>query len=288
MKYKITLGVSSLILLLFTIVVGISQYGLVLTEYDSIDFSELHYYPIIRTLFPICCILTLIFFIAFVLSLKNEIMNGKRFWIVFIISAILFVTIIISTIFISYRTAIFEDYHTNIMLDDDEAIKIDSEHKHLFPYYDKILEYGGTNLYYSYNRCEIPQAVYIHVQNNLWDANDVTYDVEYFKTDDEGLLSQYKLQKATPIYFDGTNAIFPLGTQEEYEDINFTLYQCENYYEIRVINASAYYSIVFKNFNEMTEVNKNEFITVAMEQFEIMQKDAKVSHGEPRNIFDEI
>lgn len=288
MKYKVALGLTDAVLLIFTFIVGVSRYGLVLSEYSFIGVSELHYLPVIQMLFPICAVLTAVFAIAFVISLKKDATNGKRFWILFVIGIIISGIVIGATICVSYETAIFDEHYADIMLEDEEAIKIDSEYKQFFPYYNDLLEYVGADFNYVYSRCEIPQAVYIHIQNFSWYENDVFYDVEYFETDDNGLIGQYKLQKTVPGFFDDETLVYPEGVTKTIDNMQYLIYQHKNYYEIRIVNDNSYFSIVFKDFNEMIEIDEATFTETAMKQYELMQSDAKNSRGESRSLLEEF
>lgn len=289
MKYKVTLGLISTVLLIFTLVVGVSRYGLVLVEYSSSLFggsSELHHLPVIQALFPVCAVLTVAFAIALVIVLKKDVTNGKRFWILFVIGIVISGVAIGTTIPVSYETAVFDEHYADITLSDEEAIKMDSEYKQFFPYYDDFYEYVGTEFNYSYSRCEIPQAVYIHIQNFSWYEDDALYDVEYFETDDNSLLGQYNLQKIVPGFFEGETLVYPEGVTKTIGDIEYLIYQHETYYEIRIINDKSYYSIVFKDFNEMVELDEAAFTETALKQYELMQSDAKNSRGESRSLLE--
>ena len=184
-KYKIVLGVTSIALLIFAVVVSLSRFGLVLAEYGNMaGFSELHHIPVIQALTPICLILTVAFAIGFIIVYKKGAENGKVFWSLYIVGILIGIIAICSTIFVSYEEAIFDERHANIALSDEEAIKIDDEYKKYFPYYDDLYEYVGVEFNYFYSRCEISDAVHIHIQNFSWFENDVLYDVEYFETKD--------------------------------------------------------------------------------------------------------
>lgn len=290
MKYKVSLGLASTVLLVFTIIVGLSRYGLVLVEYGGsfLGSSELYYLPVIQALFPVCVALTILFAIALIIVLKKEVTNGKRFWFLFVIGIMISGVAIGTTISASYQTAVFDEHYADIMLDDEEAIKIDSEYKQFFPYYDDFYEYVGTDFNYTYSRCEIPQAVYIHIQNFSWYEDDALYDVEYFETDDSSLLGQYNLQKVVPGFFEGETLVYPEGVTKTICDVEYLIYQHETYYEIRIINNKSYYSIVFKDFNEMIELDEAAFTETAIQQYEIMQNDAKNTRGETRKLSEEF
>ena len=170
MRYKIALGLTSIVLLFFTYTVGLLQFGLVLVEYDGpFGVSQLYYLPVIQAVFVVSHILTIAFIIALVIVWKNDVVvNSKRFWILFVIAIIITVLVIGTTIFLSYETAVFDEYYADITLSDEEAIKIDSDYKEFFPYYDDLFEYVGYDFHYSYSRCEIPQATHIYIQNFSW------------------------------------------------------------------------------------------------------------------------
>lgn len=290
MKYKVTIGLTSAVLLIFTLVVGLSRYGLVLVEYNSsmLGFSELHHLPVIQALFPLCAVLTVIFAIALVIVIKKDVTNGKRFWILFAVGIAVSGVAIGTTIPVSYETAVFDEHYADIMLDDEEAIKINPEYKQFFPYYDDFYEYVGAEFNYSYSRCEISQAVYVHIQNFSWYEDDALYDVEYFETTDRTLLDQYDLQKGVPVYFDNETIVYPEGVTKTIGDIEYLIHQHKNYYEIRIINEKSYFSMVFKEFNEMLELDETAFTEMAMKQYELMQNDAKNSRGEPRKLSEEF
>lgn len=290
-KYKVIFGITSAILLLFTFVVGISRYSVALVEYNSNtfnSFSELHHIPVIEALFPVCAVLTAFFALAFIIALKRDVLKGKRFWLFFIIGIVFSGVAMGTTISISYETAIFDECYADIILPEEEAIKVAPEYKRFFPYYDDFYEYVGAEFNYSYSRCEIPQAVYVHIQNFSWYENDALYDVEYFETDDNQLLYQFSFQKGVPVYFENENIVYPEGLTKTIDGIEYLIHQHENYYEIRIINDTTYFSIVLKDFNEMLELDETAFTEMAMKQYEIMQNDAKNSHGESRELSEEF
>ena len=187
-----------------------------------------------------------IFVIALVIVIKKDVTNGKRFWILFVVGIAVSGVAIGTTIPVSYETAVFDEHYADIMLDDEEAIKINPEYKQFFPYYDDFYEYVGAEFNYSYSRCEIPRAVYVHIQNFSWYEDDALYDVEYFETTDRTLLDQYDLQKGVPVYFDNETIVYPEGVTKAIGDIEYLIHQHKNYYEIRIINEKSYFSIVFK------------------------------------------
>lgn len=273
MKFKIVLGITSVILLVFTLIVGLSRYSLVLVEYGSSlsGFSELHRLPVIQALLPVCVFLTVIFSTAFVIVIKKDVTNGKRFWILFVIGIVISGVAIGKTISVSYKTAIFDEHYADVTLSDEDAIKINPEYKQFFPYYDKFYEYVGDEFYFSYSRCDIPQATYIHIQNFSWYEDDALYDVEYFETDDISLLGQYNLQKTVPVFFEGETLVHLEGVTKTINDIEYLIYQHEAYYEIRIKNDKSYYSIVFKNFDEMIELDETTFTETAMKQYELIR-----------------
>lgn len=288
-KYKIAVGVTSLILLIFTAVVGFSRFGLVLAEYGNmLGSSELHHLPVIQALTPACLALTVTFALAFIIVLKKGKINGKRFWILFAFCIVIVNAVIVTTICVSYKTAIFDEHYSDMTLSGEETIKIDDEYKVYFPYYDNLYEYVGTEFNYTYSKCEIPKAAHIHIQNFSWHENDMLYDVEYFETEDNWLIYQYSLQKNVPvIYGEGTLA-YPEGVTKTVGDMEYLIYQYENYYEIRIINDISYFSIVLRDFDNMIEINEYEFTELAMQQYELVKDSAKNTKGVPRNLFEEI
>lgn len=288
-KYEITLGVTSVILLIFTAVVGLSRFGLVLAEYGNmIEFSELHHLPVIQALTPVCLILTVAFAIGFIFVYKKGVENGKAFWILYIVGILIVIIAICSTIFISYEKAIFDERRADIEFSNEEAIKIDDEYKKYFPYYDDIYEYVGVEFNYFYSRCEISDAVHIHIQNFSWYENDVLYDVEYFETKDNLLINQYSMQKGVPVIYNGGSLAYPGGVTKTINDMEYLIHQYENYYEIRIIDEVSYFSIVLKEFDEMKEVSESEFTEIAMKQYELIREAAKNSRGEPHKLSEEF
>lgn len=288
-KYKLVLGLTSVVLLIFTAVVGLSRFGLVLAEYGSmVGFSELHHLPVIQALTPACLILAIAFAISLIIVHKKGIDNSKTFWTLYIVGLLIVAIAICSTILISYENAIFDEKHANIALSDEDAIKIDDEYKVYFPYYDNLYEYVGTEFNYIYSRCEISNAIHIHIQNFSWYENDVLYDVEYFETNDNSLINQYSLQKSAPIVYEDNSLAYPGGVTKSINDMEYLIHQYENYYEIRIVNESSYFSIVLKDFDKMIEVSEAEFTEVAMQQYELVKHSAKNTKGEPRKLLDEF
>lgn len=288
-KYKIVLGITSAVLLIFTAVVGLSRFGLVLAEYGSmVGFSELYHLPVIQALTPVCLILTVAFSISLIIVHRKGVDNGKSFWMLYIIGLLIVAIAICSTILTSYENAIFDEKHANIMLSDEDAIKIDDEYKVYFPYYDKLYEYVGTEFNYAYSRCEISNAVHIHIQNFSWYENDVFYDVEYFETKNNSLINQYSLQKSAPIVYKDNSLAYPGGVTKSINDMEYLIHQYENFYEIRIVDETSYFSIVLKDFDKMIEVSETEFTEVALQQYDLIKLSAKNSKGAPKNLLEEF
>lgn len=288
-KYKIVLGITSAVLLIFTAVVGLSRFGLVLAEYGSmVGFSELHHLPVIQALTPVCLILTVAFSISLIIVHRKGVDNGKSFLMLYIIGLLIVAIAICSTILTSYENAIFDEKHANIMLSDEDAIKIDDEYKVYFPYYDKLYEYVGTEFNYTYSRCEISNAVHIHIQNFSWYENDVFYDVEYFETKNNSLINQYSLQKSAPIVYKDNSLAYPGGVTKSINDMEYLIHQYENFYEIRIVDETSYFSIVLKDFDKMIEVSETEFTEVALQQYDLIKLSAKNSKGAPKNLLEEF
>lgn len=289
MRIRILLGISSSILLVFTIIVGTSRYGLVLAEYGgTLGFSELHYTPVIYALFPICVGLTVVFITLFLLCFKHSLDRHKYSWIVFIVGLIITITVIISTIFISYETAIFDEHRTDYSLSDEESIRIDPKYKEYFPYYDLLYENVGTEFNYRYYRCEIPQAVHIHIQNFSWYENDMLYDAEYFKSNNNSLFLQYSAQKNIPVIFTEETQVYPKGTTKTLENTEYIIYQYNNYFEIRILDNNSFFSIVIKDFNEMLKIDENAFTDLAIKQYKLIQRSANNTVGSSRKLLDEL
>lgn len=288
-KYKVILYLTSGILFLFTIIVLFSQYGLVLAEYGNmVGVSELHHLPVIQAMTPVCLALTVVFVVASIIVHKNGVVNGKKYWMLFI-TGILTVAISIGvTICISYETAIFDEHYADITLSDEEAIKIDNEYKAYFPFYDDLYEFVGTEFHYTYTRCEIPNAVHIHIQNFSWYENDVFYDAEYFETEEISLIYQYSLQKGVPVVYSETPQVYPEGIAKTIDGIDYLIYQYENYYEIRIVDETSYFSIVLSNFEEMITVSETEFTDLAMQQYELVRNSAKNTKGESRSLLEDF
>ena len=288
-KYKVVLYLTSAFSFLFTLVVGFSRYGLVLVEYGNmVGVSELHHLPVIQATMPICIVLTVILVSVSIVVHKNGVVNGKKFWILFM-SGLLTVALSLGlTICISYDTAIFDEHYADITLSDEEAIKIDSEYKAYFPFYDDLYETVGTEFNYTYSRCEIPDAVHIHIQNSSWYENDIFYDVEYFETEENSLINQYSLQKGVPVFYSETPHVYPEGVAKTIDGIDYLIYQYDNYYEIRVINETSFFSIVLSDFKKMITISEAEFTDLAMQQYELVQSSAKNTKGESRSLLEEI
>ncbi len=288
-KYKVVLYLTSAFSFLFTLVVGFSRYGLVLAEYGNmVGVSELHHLPVIQATMPVCIVLTVILVSVSIVVHKNGVVNGKKFWILFM-SGLLTVALSLGlTICISYDTAIFDEHYADITLSDEEAIKIDNEYKAYFPFYDDLYETVGTEFNYTYSRCEIPDAVHIHIQNSSWYENDIFYDVEYFETEENSLINQYSLQKGVPVFYSETPHVYPEGVAKTIDGIDYLIYQYDNYYEIRVINETSFFSIVLSDFEKMITISEAEFTDLAMQQYELVQSSAKKTKGESRSLLEEI
>lgn len=288
-KYKVVLYLTSAFSFFFTLVVGFSRYGLVLAEYGNmVGVSELHHLPVIQATMPVCIVLTVILVSVSIVVHKNGVVNGKKFWILFM-SGLLTVALSLGlTICISYDTAIFDEHYADITLSDEEAIKIDNEYKAYFPFYDDLYETVGTEFNYTYSRCEIPDAVHIHIQNSSWYENDIFYDVEYFETEENSLINQYSLQKGVPVFYSETPHVYPEGVAKTIDGIDYFIYQYDNYYEIRIVNETSYYSIVLQEYNHMVELSEAEFTDLAMQQYELVQSSAKNTKGESRSLLEEI
>ena len=288
-KYKIILYLASAFSFLFTLVVGFSRYGLVLAEYGNmVGVSELHHLPVIQATIPVCIVLTVILVIVSIIVHKNGVVNGKKFWMLFILGLLSVALSLGLTICISYDTAIFDEHYADITLSDEEAIKIDNEYKVYFPFYDDLYKSVGTDFHYTYTRCEIPDAVHIHIQNFSWYENNVIYDVEYFETEKSSLINQYSLQKGEPVVYSETPYVHPEGIVKTIDGIDYFIYQHDNYYEIRIVNETSYFSIVLQVFDHMVELSEAEFTDLAMQQYELVQNSARTSKGEPRNLAEEI
>lgn len=284
-------GITSLLLLLFTLIIGLSGYSLNLVEYGSNLFSgssELHHLPVIQALFPVCMVLSIVFVIIFIFFLKKGVTNSGEFWFLFVIGIVVSSVAIGITISTSYKTAIFDEHYADITLSGEEAILISPEYKHFFPYYDDFYQYVGTEFNYSYSRCEIPQAVYIHIQNFSLYENDTVYDVEYFETDNINLLGQYNLQKTVPGILVDETIIHPKGITKTIDNIEYMIYHHENYYEIRIMEDKSCYSIVMKNFDKMIKLDEATFTETAIKQYAIIQNAAKKTRGKSRNILEEL
>ena len=286
-KYKIVLGITIIVLLNFTMLVGLSQFGLVLADYGNmIGFSELHHLPVIQALTPVCLVSTAVFVVAIIIVQKNGIVNSRNFWILFIVGLLIVAISIGLTTCISYETAIFDECYADIILSDEEAIKIDNEYKVYFPFYDALYEYVGTEFNYTYSRCEIPDAVHIHIQNFSWYEDDVLYDTEYFETKDNLLLNQYSLQKGAPVIHDEDSIAYPEGVTKTKNGVDYLIHQYENYYEIRIIDEISYFSIVLRDFDKMVKISEEEFTDLALQQYELVKISAKNTKGESRSLLD--
>ena len=286
-KYKIVLGIAIIVLLNFTMLVGLSQFGLVLADYGNmIGFSELHHLPVIQALTPVCLVSTAVFVVAIIIVQKNGIVNSRNFWILFIVGLLIVAISIGLTTCISYETAIFDECYADITLSDEEAIKIDNEYKVYFPFYDALYEYVGTEFNYTYSRCEIPDAVHIHIQNFSWYEDDVLYDVEYFETKDNLLLNQYSLQKGAPVIYGEDSIAYPEGVTKTKNGMEYLIHQYENYYEIRIIDEISYFSIVLRDFDKMVKISEEEFTDLALQQYELVKISAKNTKGESRSLSD--
>ncbi|MBR5203235.1 MAG: MerR family transcriptional regulator [Clostridia bacterium] len=286
-KYKIVLGIAIIVLLNFTMLVGLSQFGLVLADYGNmIGFSELHHLPVIQALTPVCLVSTAVFVVAIIIVQKNGIVNSRNFWILFIVGLLIVAISFGLTICISYETAIFDECYADITLSDEEAIKIDNEYKVYFPFYDALYEYVGTEFNYTYSRCEIPDAVHIHIQNFSWYEDDVLYDVEYFETKDNLLLNQYSLQKGAPVIYGEDSIAYPEGVTKTKNGMEYLIHQYENYYEIRIVDEISYFSIVLRNFDKMVKISEEEFTDLALQQYELVKISAKNTKGESRSLLD--
>ena len=286
-KYKIVLGIAIIVLLNFTMLVGLSQFGLVLADYGNmIGFSELHHLPVIQALTPVCLVSTAVFVVAIIIVQKNGIVNSRNFWILFIVGLLIVAISFGLTICISYETAIFDECYADITLSDEEAIKIDNEYKVYFPFYDALYEYVGTEFNYTYSRCEIPDAVHIHIQNFSWYEDDVLYDVEYFETKDNLLLNQYSLQKGAPVIYGEDSIAYPEGVTKTKNGMEYLIHQYENYYEIRIIDEISYFSIVLRDFDKMVKISEEEFTDLALQQYELVKISAKNTKGESRSLSD--
>lgn len=288
-KYKIVLGITSTALLIFTIIVGFSRFGLVLADYGNmLGFSELHHLPVIQALTPICLALTVVFVVALIMVHKNGVVNGKKYWTLFASGILMAVVSVGLTICISYETAIFDECYADITLSDEEAIKIDNEYKVYFPFYDALYEYVGTEFNYTYSRCEIPDAVHIHIQNFSWHEDDVLYDAEYFETKDNLLLNQYSLQKGAPVIYGEDSIAYPEGVTKTKNGVEYLIHQYENYYEIRIIDEISYFSIVLRDFDKMVKIGEEEFTDLALQQYELVKISAKNTKGESKRLLDEF
>lgn len=288
-KYKVVLYLTSAFSFLFTLVVGFSRYGLVLAEYGNmVGVSELHHLPVIQATTPVCIVLTVILVSVSIVVHKNGVVNGKKFWILFM-SGLLTVALSLGlTICISYDTAIFDEHYADITLSDEEAIKIDNEYKVYFPFYDALYEYVGTEFNYTYSRCEIPDAVHIHIQNFSWYEDDVLYDAEYFETKDNLLLNQYSLQKGAPVIYGEDSIAYPEGVTKTKNGVEYLIHQYENYYEIRIIDEISYFSIVLRDFDKMVKIGEEEFTDLALQQYELVKISAKNTKGESKRLLDEF
>ncbi len=288
-KYKAILYLTSGILFLFTLIVNFSRYGLVFAEYGNmVGTSELHHLPVIQATTPVCFALTIVFIVASIIVHKNGIINRKKFWILFVLGILTATVSVALTVFISYNTAIFDEHYANIMLSNKDSVKIDDEYKVYFPFYDNLYEYVGTEFNYTYSRCEIPEAVHIHIQNFSWYENDVLYDVEYFETEETSLINQYSLQKGVPVVYGETPFVYPKGIEKTICDIEYFVYQYDNYYEIRIVDEISFFSIVLTEFDQMVELGEAEFTELAIQQYELVKKSAKNTRGESRNLLEEF
>lgn len=288
-KYKFVLGITSTALLIFTMIVGFSRFGLVLADYGTmVGFSELHHLPVIQALTPVCLVSTAVSVVAIIIVQKNGIVNSRNFWILFIVGLLIVAISFGLTTCISYETAIFDECYADITLSDEEAIKIDNEYKVYFPFYDALYEYVGTEFNYTYSRCEIPDAVHIHIQNFSWYEDDVLYDTEYFETKDNLLINQYSLQKGASVIYGEDSIAYPEGVTKTKNGVQYLIHQYENYYEIRIIDEISYFSIVLKDFDEMIEIGEEEFTDLALQQYELVKISAKNTKGESRSLLDEF
>jgi len=288
-KYKVILYLTSAFSFLFTLVVGFSRYGLVLAEYgDMVGVSELHHLPVIQATTPVCIVLTVILVIVSIIVHKNGVVNGKKYWTLFASGILMAVVSVGLTICISYETAIFDECYADITLSDEEAIKIDNEYKVYFPFYDALYEYVGTEFNYTYSRCEIPDAVHIHIQNFSWHEDDVLYDAEYFETKDNLLLNQYSLQKGAPVIYGEDSIAYPEGVTKTKNGVEYLIHQYENYYEIRIIDEISYFSIVLRDFDKMVKIGEEEFTDLALQQYELVKISAKNTKGESKRLLDEF
>lgn len=246
----IYLGIAISVILFFV------SFFLGISEYNTIKFDI--WFTQLKAVLPLRYCSYYILFVSFLLIVLRLIKRGKavnyfhnRKVLCGVIIA--FLIGLLSTALVPYLSY-EEDAYTNLSSVKDEP---SSEYKDFFPYYDTMNDLSKVNATFcKYSEYQVFSNKYIHIQNSTdpIDGDEISplYDVEYFSSDSKIMMEQYALEK--PGFADSET--------HHLNDISYTVYQTDDYVEIRIIDDDSFYSFSVTDFYAVDDVSDLEKVSI--------------------------
>ena len=256
-KSKITLALSILIFLLglillvlsFVLNVGNAQYAL----YSLSPFSNLKSIYILRLIFVVCLIFSIILFMASVTSIVKK----KDLSIKFILPVIMLFVIsaagVTGSVMLNYASnSVYGDYILN-----------DGTYDNIFPYYEEMINQSlDGSVYSSIEENSIYSSRYVCLQSSaVIEEDDLLYDVNYFESKNNILLEQFAAENS---YLENE-----LVAKGDHGDCTYYIYKNDYSYSVIFENDNSFFSMYLMNFNIVNnDVDVNKLLEDASKVFQ--------------------
>ncbi len=244
-------------------------YSLNITEIkDSCfyNYTKLEYTIIFINLalvFVVFALINLLF--CFITKNTTNSKNSKLCYILLLVA--LAVGVLIS-LFIPMKS--LNEVNISPDLDSDaDNVQIESKYENYFPFYKDFqrLSNGKGISDFGYSETEVQSNKYVHISNGLMNENNSSYDVQYFSSNCSFVTGIYSNSVATKSDF-YKDKKFSTGV---YGGINYSIYESNDYFELRIVDNNKVFSMFLKSYNDFTEYNKAEFIKLAVKQYKLIK-----------------
>lgn len=259
-----------------------------LTEFNPLytfttgGFTKLRYYELFLTLAVSLLICAVCFLIIWIVSKFTRI-NGKFT----AVTAILVVALFCSSAGYAGINALNNYSEKGVYTDiSDDYQQPAEEYLEFFPYFDDMKKITDAVPYYSLTEYKLNNSILrtsqIYTDSVDENAADITVTTDYFESNKSYMMTKYTAEK---IFYETTdeygNTLNSSSiTERDYEDHKLIMILLETEKRFIIKNDAFYFSIIIQDNSNSLNINEEEFVNLAIEQFELIS-DSNVFNNMP-------